>query len=67
MIRLLKRTFLHLPHVVASWNDIEDRFSIGLTESRQALRTLDASYFARMLPPREHWRAYEEFKGCASS
>lgn len=89
MIRLLKRTFLHLPHIgerrerwlwklgIASWNELllrmdslsfpphlRTRIEQCLIESMQALRTLDASYFERRLPPREHWRAYEEFKGC---
>lgn len=62
---------------IASWEELllrmdslslpphqRTRMEHCLIESIHALRALNASYFARRLPSREHWRAYEEFKGC---
>lgn len=34
----------------------------GIEESRQRLETSDHTYFARTLPSKEHWRAYQNFK-----
>ena len=40
---------------------LADRLAEGLEASQDRLATRDASYFARALLPRDHWRAWPEF------
>lgn len=61
-------------HGVRSWEDFEvfrpklplaedkkDRIAVHLQESRAALERHDISFFAKAIPPTEHWRLYDEF------
>ncbi|MDG6912397.1 MAG: ribonuclease H-like domain-containing protein [Nitrososphaerota archaeon] len=60
---------------VLDWEDLADlphfpgissphlaRIKDELRHSEVALRTGNADYFARTLPPREHWRLYHDFR-----